>query len=455
MTSSPPPCAAPHVDPVLPGAARRRPGGARPLAHPAGDVPRRPRPAPAGASGRRLGARARPARRPPAPGRAAAPLPAGDAAPAPAQRHRDRDLAARPLRDLRPPRAAAWPRSKPLDEATDAADYGSLVHGGMQLFLAEHGTRWPPGAARPPAPGDGARPGRGRAARGARRVVGAAPGPHRRLGGGHRDRPPRRPPHRRDQARGVRAPATCPATAAASLLIGRADRIERRADGALAILDYKTGTPPTQKEVDAGLAPQLLLEAAMAEAGAFGAELAGADGRADLLAPDRRLRARRGPLAVQGRRRRPSPPPSRAARDSLGALIDAYDQPDRCYLSQPHPARAPALLRLRPVGPRRRMGRGGRGGMKTRKISQRQARPQNRSRESGRGRGAQREGEGDRVAPNCHLLHALPPAPPPRPPPRVRAAACRPDHPHPRRSRLDLSRTRGRGSEPRPGPTPP
>ena len=30
-----------------------------------------------------------------------------------------------------------------------------------------------------------------------------------------------------------------------------------------------------------------------------------------------------------------------AARDNLGGLIDAYDQPDRCYLSQPHPARAP------------------------------------------------------------------------------------------------------------------
>ena len=58
-------------------------------------------------------------------------------------------------------------------------------------------------------------------------------------------------------------------------LTGRADRIERRRDGGLAILDYKTGTPPSQKDVDAGLAPQLLLEAAMLEAGAFGAALIG------------------------------------------------------------------------------------------------------------------------------------------------------------------------------------
>ena len=34
---------------------------------------------------------------------------------------------------------------------------------------------------------------------------------------------------------------------------GRADRIDRLADGGLAIVDYKTGQPPTQKAVDAGL----------------------------------------------------------------------------------------------------------------------------------------------------------------------------------------------------------
>ena len=38
---------------------------------------------------------------------------------------------------------------RPLDETTDAADYGSLVHEGMRHFLAEFGTRWPPDAAAP------------------------------------------------------------------------------------------------------------------------------------------------------------------------------------------------------------------------------------------------------------------------------------------------------------------
>ena len=45
---------------------------------------------------------------------------------------------------------------RPLDEATDAADYGSLVHAGLHHFLAEHGTRWPADAADRLAAGDGA-----------------------------------------------------------------------------------------------------------------------------------------------------------------------------------------------------------------------------------------------------------------------------------------------------------
>ncbi|MFG1401139.1 double-strand break repair protein AddB [Xanthobacter sediminis] len=51
-------------------------------------------------------------------------------------------------------------------------------------------------------------------------------------------------------------------------LAGRADRIEVRRDGTLAILDYKTGTAPSAKQV-ASLSPQLALEAAMAAKGAF------------------------------------------------------------------------------------------------------------------------------------------------------------------------------------------
>ena len=53
-------------------------------------------------------------------------------------------------------------------------------------------------------------------------------------------------------------------------LTGRADRIELAPDGTLTVLDYKTGTPPPKRDIEAGWAPQLPLEAAMAAQGAFG-----------------------------------------------------------------------------------------------------------------------------------------------------------------------------------------
>jgi ATP-dependent helicase/nuclease subunit B len=53
------------------------------------------------------------------------------------------------------------------------------------------------------------------------------------------------------------------------VLSARADRIERRSDGTYAILDYKTGQPPTGKQVRMGLSPQLTLEAAILREGGF------------------------------------------------------------------------------------------------------------------------------------------------------------------------------------------
>jgi ATP-dependent helicase/nuclease subunit B len=52
-------------------------------------------------------------------------------------------------------------------------------------------------------------------------------------------------------------------------LVGRADRIDIMADGSLVILDYKSGSAPSLKEVHAGFAPQLIVTAVMASRGAF------------------------------------------------------------------------------------------------------------------------------------------------------------------------------------------
>lgn len=53
-------------------------------------------------------------------------------------------------------------------------------------------------------------------------------------------------------------------------LRGRADRIDMMAAGDLAVIDYKTGQVPSQKQVEALLAPQLPLTAAMIARGGFG-----------------------------------------------------------------------------------------------------------------------------------------------------------------------------------------
>jgi ATP-dependent helicase/nuclease subunit B len=52
-------------------------------------------------------------------------------------------------------------------------------------------------------------------------------------------------------------------------LTGRADRIERLADGRYAILDFKTGQVPSDTQVQIGVAPQLTLEGAMLRNGGF------------------------------------------------------------------------------------------------------------------------------------------------------------------------------------------
>ena len=54
-------------------------------------------------------------------------------------------------------------------------------------------------------------------------------------------------------------------------VIGRADRIDRLADGSLAIVDYKTGNVPSKAQVEKGLALQLGLLGLIAEAGGFAA----------------------------------------------------------------------------------------------------------------------------------------------------------------------------------------
>ena len=67
----------------------------------------------------------------------------------------------------------------------------------------------------------------------------------------------------------LKAEATGETALAGVTVHGRADRIDRLADQSLAIIDYKTGAPPTQKAVDAGFALQLGLLGLIGRAGGF------------------------------------------------------------------------------------------------------------------------------------------------------------------------------------------
>ncbi len=121
------------------------------------------------------------------------------------------------------------------------------------------------------------------------------------------------------------------------VLKARADRIDRDAHGRLDIIDYKTGKPPSAKQVVSGLAPQLPLTAAIAKVGGFD----------DLpAAPIRelvyfRLGAPRDPGAILTVVPSKDAPDAGALADrqigDLRRLVEAYADPAQPYLARPRP----------------------------------------------------------------------------------------------------------------------
>ncbi|WP_428376654.1 double-strand break repair protein AddB [Lichenicoccus sp.] len=228
---------------------------------------------------------------------------------------------------------------RPLEEAADAADYGTIVHEALSVFLRAYGAAWPAdadlqlqraflqaldAAALRPALAAWWRP----------RLL--------RIAGWvaqtEADRRARQAP--------VRIASECDGRVALQALPGgdfelrgRADRIEVNPDGSLCLLDYKTGTLPTGPAVLEGWSSQLVLEAAMARLGAFGPELSGETSELAYW----RLSGGHEP----GREMRPV----KAAADlqelvgrcweALRGLINEYDNPSQPYLSQPRPGSVP------------------------------------------------------------------------------------------------------------------
>ncbi|MBR1126232.1 double-strand break repair protein AddB [Bradyrhizobium lablabi] len=122
------------------------------------------------------------------------------------------------------------------------------------------------------------------------------------------------------------------------ILTARADRIERNSDGGYIILDYKTGQPPTGKQVRMGLSPQLTLEAAILREGGFdGIDAGGSVGELAYV----RLSGNNPPgehktLELKIKQNDTPQLPDDAAdyaRAQLEALIRRFDSPDEPYRS--------------------------------------------------------------------------------------------------------------------------
>ena len=121
----------------------------------------------------------------------------------------------------------------------------------------------------------------------------------------------------------------------------RADRIDALRDGGIAIIDYKTGAPPSQGDVANGFAPQLPLEAAIAEKGGFGDvpagppasmafwKLSGGDPAGEIVEINTN-RMKTTPAAL-----------AHEAVDGVNDLAAAFADPATPYLSVPHPDHAP------------------------------------------------------------------------------------------------------------------
>ncbi len=117
-------------------------------------------------------------------------------------------------------------------------------------------------------------------------------------------------------------------------LSGTADRIDRNALGELSIIDYKTGAPPSAKQVEVGVSPQLALEATMVEQGAFDSikqgsvtellyvRLSGSDPAGEARAASKKMSAEE--LAAD-------------AYYGLQRLIAQFDQEATPYLTKPRP----------------------------------------------------------------------------------------------------------------------
>ena len=225
----------------------------------------------------------------------------------------------------------------PLEQEPGAADYGNLIHATIHRFLAGLPQAWPGEAlARPlwDAAAEYALAGAG-----LRPAVAALWTPRLdRIGEFLRGL--------EGQQRGgllaswaeVKASIAVQRPGGIITLEARADRVDRRADHTLRILDYKTGTVPSRRDVEGGTAPQLPLEAWMAEQGGFG----GIPGATVSVLEYWRLTGASEPGEVKGLKM-DIPAAITEAQAALHRLADRFLLGEASFPAHPHPRRKAAM----------------------------------------------------------------------------------------------------------------
>ena len=127
-----------------------------------------------------------------------------------------------------------------------------------------------------------------------------------------------------------RGSLTVPAPGGPFTLTAKADRIDRLAAGGFLLVDYKTGSLPSKKEVKWGFAPQLPLEGAILRDGSFGA-VVGAPAALEYWRLSGGAPAgQRWPIGDDD--------PDKLIRsvfDRVRSLIERFDDPATPYLAEP------------------------------------------------------------------------------------------------------------------------
>ncbi len=126
-------------------------------------------------------------------------------------------------------------------------------------------------------------------------------------------------------------------------LTARPDRVERLRDGTLAIIDFKTGSPPKLADVLSGFSPQLTLEAAILRSGGMQGVPPG------VISELCHVTLSGGNPA--GKKQRVEPKNGALTLDELAAehlrgviaVLNDYREGQRGFASKPFPGQAPAF----------------------------------------------------------------------------------------------------------------